>query len=257
MRGFKVVGEVYETDNYSVFKKLRGNRKMINSPKLKKDLLENGQQSPIIVNENMEVLDGQHRLKELEDLGLPVQFIIREDTSKISVISINNTQRNWKDEDYLNFYADNGNPNYIDLRTFYLRSNISLSLCITAGMGRREGSYSKDKVKFREGTFDFNNRNQLIRFNTFINRLELETRFKLNNSHKDMLWTLYTNRNFDEDRMIEKFLTKDLKSELFGVKDRPTALRILMTAYNDMLRVNSKHYIVHSYDSKGRLIIEK
>ena len=252
----KVVGQIYSTMDYSIFKKMKGNREIYNSPKLREDLLENGQQLPIVVNNKMEVMDGQHRLKELKSLNLPVVFIVKDDYKVTNVISINNTQRNWRDISYLNFYAEHGNENYIRLKEFYNKNTLPLTLCITAGSGLRQGTLNRAKKTFREGKFIFNNETQLAEYSLFLEKLELEAKYKLNNNEMDMLWTLYTSKNFNSERMINKFITKNLKSELFGIKDKPSTLRILLTAYIDRLQKGSEHYIGHSYNSKGDLLIE-
>lgn len=68
----KQTNEIKRTNNYDMFKRLEGNRfvdpKKVN--KLKKSINEVGYISnPIIVNEKMEVIDGQHRLEALKELG--------------------------------------------------------------------------------------------------------------------------------------------------------------------------------------------
>ena len=71
--------KIHVTSDYSKFSYLVGNRDIVN--KHVKDLSghidERDLSIPIIVNENMEVCDGQHRLEAYKVLGLPVHYIVK------------------------------------------------------------------------------------------------------------------------------------------------------------------------------------
>jgi len=74
------VGTVYETNDYSQFKKLKGNRDVTEEhvQMLMKSFKQGDVKKPIVVNEKMEIIDGQARLEVKKRLGLPVQFVIAE-----------------------------------------------------------------------------------------------------------------------------------------------------------------------------------
>lgn len=66
--------KVYVTDKYSIFRRLSGNRdvKEARVKKIMRSIEKVGYiPNPIIVNENMEVVDGQGRLEAVKRLGLP------------------------------------------------------------------------------------------------------------------------------------------------------------------------------------------
>lgn len=110
---------VFETTDYSEFKKLLGNRDVTPSrlAAIKESILRIGYQpSPIIVNENNEVIDGQGRLAACESLGLPVYFVIKEGLTIDDCISMNIKMKNWADNDYINCYAQRLNDNYVRLK---------------------------------------------------------------------------------------------------------------------------------------------
>lgn len=80
---------------------------------LKSKLIENGRQIvPIICNKEMEVIDGQHRLAALKELGWEVMYYVDEAVTVNDLISINNTQKNWGLMDFIHFYASTGNETY-------------------------------------------------------------------------------------------------------------------------------------------------
>ena len=73
-------GKVHETLDYSIFKKLPGNRKVSLShvkgliKSMKKVVLD----VPIIVNEQMQIVNGQHVFQARKELGLPILYIKRK-----------------------------------------------------------------------------------------------------------------------------------------------------------------------------------
>lgn len=110
--------EIKRTKLYDIFKFKKENRE-INYNKvasLKSKLIENGRQIvPIICNREMEVIDGQHRLEALKELGWEVMYYVDEAVTVKDLISINNTQKNWGLLDYMHYYASTGNDTYIKL----------------------------------------------------------------------------------------------------------------------------------------------
>lgn len=105
----------YVTTNYEQFKRLRGNRdvKAIQKNKLIKSISEIGfVTNPIIVNENMEVIDGQGRLSALEELKMPVPYIVVPGVGERECKRLNINQTNWKFLDYVKGYAETGDKSY-------------------------------------------------------------------------------------------------------------------------------------------------
>lgn len=104
----KIVDCIYETKNYDIFKKMPGNRDVTKINYLKKSMKENGfMNCPIIVNEDMEVSDGQHRLEAAKALGIPVKFVIQKYVELKETITLNTGQKNWTTKDFLSSIALN------------------------------------------------------------------------------------------------------------------------------------------------------
>lgn len=110
---------VYKTDNYRKFKKLLDNREV--SPQ-RVGLISRSIQnvgyipSPIIVNEKLEVIDGQGRLAACEKLKLPVYYVVVNGIGIKECRSMNLHQSNWTVKDFIHSYASGGDENYINLR---------------------------------------------------------------------------------------------------------------------------------------------
>src|SRR5215469_9874714 len=108
-----------KTTDYEIFKKHPANR-ALNEKNLveimeslkKKNLLKF---KPIIVDSNMYVLEGQHRLEAAKRLNLEVYYVQCNDTDPNDVVLFN-CMKKWETTDYLNYYASTGNENYIKLQ---------------------------------------------------------------------------------------------------------------------------------------------
>jgi hypothetical protein len=108
---------VASTEDYTVFKTLTSNRPIIQShvKKLAKSMKENPHlfaSRPILVNENMFVIDGQHRLRAAKEVGAPVYFMVSENITVDDTRLLNTTQTNWSMIDFARSYASTGNEYY-------------------------------------------------------------------------------------------------------------------------------------------------
>lgn len=128
--------EVYVTKNYDIFKRLVGNRDIPESriSKIVSSIQEIGWiRNPIVVNEKMEVIDGQGRLTALQRLGLPVEYIIANGAGSQECIYMNMNMVNWKQPDFIKSYAEQGNENYQRLLSLMERyANGNLHIIFTA-----------------------------------------------------------------------------------------------------------------------------
>ena len=119
----KEVNQVYETNDYSMFKTLDGNRNLnkLHVFRLKKSFSEQYLFSPILVNNKMEVIDGQHRIEAAKSLNLPIRYIKLNGYGLSEVQVFNTNMKNWKREDYLVGYCDLKYPEYLKFRNFMRR----------------------------------------------------------------------------------------------------------------------------------------
>lgn len=153
---------VRETTDYAQFSKLLGNREVTKArlSAIRESILRIGYQpSPILVNEKLEVIDGQGRLYACESLNLPVYYIIKEGLTIDDCISMNIKMKNWDEMDYINCYADRGFVQYVALKKMIAEfPTITWKhLCEIAGFP--SGSYTSEqlkvgKLRFQMFTFD-------------------------------------------------------------------------------------------------------
>lgn len=128
----------YKTQNYSMFKKIIGNREISESniKNIVRNIKQHGLKPTIvIVNEKMEVIDGQHRVEALKRLNLPVLYQIHEGLTLKDCVAMNTSGRLWSCKDYVDSYAEMGNQDFIDLKWYarmfpeFSYNNIAAILC--------------------------------------------------------------------------------------------------------------------------------
>jgi hypothetical protein len=110
----KVLQSIFQTKDYSAFKILKANRAInrIAVEQLKKSFQQAYLISPITVNEEYEIIDGQHRFTAAKELGLPINFIVAEGYSLDEIQKLNTNTRPWGKKEYLHSYSESGYPEY-------------------------------------------------------------------------------------------------------------------------------------------------
>lgn len=155
--------QIHKTTDYDQFTLLGANRDidMKHVKRLKHLMTENGNLTgdfPILVNAQMEVIDGQHRLTALKQLEWPVFYQIRENMNLEQVRAINLGHKNWSWLDFANSYAKLGNQNYE--RFLRLSTHFPMGYHVLtryAGLSQVDNSPGRGKqsVLFRQGELEF------------------------------------------------------------------------------------------------------
>ena len=101
----------------SVFNELKGNRAKNKShiKRLAEAIsldVEATAYHPLLVNEHMQIIDGQHRLKALEMLKLPAYYIQVKGLGLADAQALNQLSKQWAPIDYARSFSDLGNKNY-------------------------------------------------------------------------------------------------------------------------------------------------
>ena len=141
---------VKTTKDYSIFKKLEGNRPVANRRinKIIASIQNVGYiTSPLIVNEKMEVIDGQGRLEALKQLGLPVEYIVHPGIGINECIAMNINQGNWSLKDYIESYSVRGNKSYQRLEQLikgYPLANLDVIATAALRINKITGTMVKD-----------------------------------------------------------------------------------------------------------------
>ena len=155
----EVVTEIRKTNNYSMFKNMIGNRELKdkNYKKLMRSMSEKQLIIPILVNEKLEIIDGQHRFIACKNLQLPVYYYIIPGYEIDDVKRANLVSCNWNLDDYLNLHIQLAKGEYakfLDLKNKYNLKTSQLSEII-ATLEQKE--YGRVKLCFEDGSFEIDN----------------------------------------------------------------------------------------------------
>jgi len=147
---------VKKTSDYTMFKILGCNaeikpehvQRILDSIKIRNML----HARPILVNKDYEVIDGQHRLRAAELLGLEIYYEVDEQIRIEDMVLLNSNSRVWKPEDYIRHYAALGYVEYKKLENFLSDQKMNYNLFYRLRKGGKASGYHDG---FKKGTFKF------------------------------------------------------------------------------------------------------
>lgn len=106
--------------------------------------------NPIIVNEKMEIINGQHRTLAAKALGVDIYYNIEPGLNSKDMIGMNYSIP-WTLCDYLNYYVKNCYSDYIQLADFMKKYDLSLAIAFNMLHGSSHTGYKS----FKMGHFKF------------------------------------------------------------------------------------------------------
>lgn len=245
---FKVVGQVYETDNYSLFGYIKGNRE-ISSSNLKKvtESLKKRRikETSILVGyvpddkdgKIFHILDGQHRFESCKKLGLPISFVVYEDYNpsdmdkSLGVIELLNTaSKTWDVSNFMISKATIGNVNYQRYAELYNKYSIEHEVVfyIFAEITKKKTNFNE----FKEGKFELTEE-QAEKINEklkFLTNFSIKIGDKGKRYYYKALIDVSMLPNLCVERLIERF--NDKKFELPDVKKINDAIVVIRKRYN-------------------------
>lgn len=225
------VNKVYRTHDLTIFKSIDGNRvpNLQHIRRLSASVEENGMKcNPIIVNENYQVIDGQHRLEAARNVGTFVYYIMIIGYTLSEVHTLNLNQKNWTKKDFMDGYADMNIESYVKLRKFVEKNDdfsfeSCVNLCSQLGSAISNASIAQ---KFRKDSDSTMNIRQVFEEGTWIGKdfyLGQEWANKIR-----MIKPYYSgyNRSTFVGTMIGLFLNNsfDFNEFMHKVRIQPTAL---------------------------------
>jgi len=101
--------QLFETKEYDRFNWIEGNREINdrNVTNIEKSILEHGLQVPIVVNENYEIIDGQHRFVALRRNNMVVPYVVSSVATEDSIPKLQES-RKWTALDHCKSNAQKG-----------------------------------------------------------------------------------------------------------------------------------------------------
>lgn len=115
------VDVVWQTYDYNAFRIVPGlNRDVDHWKRIVASLAKADLMSPIIVNEAMEIIDGQNRFFARRYLGLPILYIEKQGYGPDEMRLYNNDSKNWTKADFIQSYSSEGREPYELLQQLYI-----------------------------------------------------------------------------------------------------------------------------------------
>lgn len=235
--------KIYYTSDYGRFKFLKGNRD-INETKVKKIKadIESGidflKYAPIVVNENMEIIDGQHRYAVSRELKTNVYYVINQTADLEVVPAINSKSSKWRVSDFLNSYVDLKRPVYCALKDFIDHfSGISIPTAAKmfhAGTTNEHGAMEA----FQDGTLKADFQEVAHDIATLLTDFKPYTNNPYSRRMFAVMLSLHDNGKYNHDFMLKKLEESGRK-----IENTDTAKTIIQEM-ESIVNHKSKHRII-------------
>lgn len=244
--------KVFYTDEYEKFKYADGNRS-VTIPHVKqicKSIEEIGLiPNPVIVNQKMEVIDGQHRLEACKETGNPVYYIVIPDIGMKEAVAMNAYNKKWTSADYLEYWASTGNPDYVFIKAVNATSPIPLSTIIQIFSDSNQKQECGHAIrKFQKGDFKVGDidmaKDTVDWLGQFAKPMSGIRGRKI--SVYLALKFIYQNMSVDTARMMS--VITSMANEHIGVADLDAALQYIEERYNNHLAKKNRQYFCHAYE---------
>lgn len=257
----KLIAGVYETEDYSIFKELENNRDVTVARvnKLVASFSQKEILNPIVVNEKMEIVDGQGRYEALKTLGRTIKFIVVQGADVDDCRRMNAYNSKWTSTDFITSYANAGNENYINLLECQKQCKFPigriLALC---GIKTKHihddytvNSWSTNSISLGELIFTESDKQKAIKLVAMTKEIyqALALTGKGGEKFYDALHKIFKTEGYDHKRMIEK--CKKCRSSFCVMANLPDMLKEFSRVYNWKIQPNNRIYFEDCLRNKG------
>ncbi len=215
-------GKIFKTTDYKMFKTIGSNRKInpVNYGKLLRSMKEEQLIIPICVNEKYEVIDGQHRLKVCEELGLPVYYYLLVGYSTAQMKRANLVSANWTKDDFLHAYVSDDIESYAVFNTLKEKYGLNTSDLIRIIAKIQGTSAAAIGLDFEEGRLNFSieDRAALKAFLVALDDFKFFKEYKKTKFVSAFL-ELYFFSGYSHSQMKTRLKTRDKALEIQLTKD--------------------------------------
>jgi|TARA_R100000008_G_C3535511_1_gene141754 hypothetical protein len=227
----------FGTKNYTMFNLVPGNRSISESHvEHLIEKIKGGENflvySPIMVDEKMRVLDGQHRLLAAKAAGVHIWYnIVKGKINLDTIARINENQRKWSPNNFVHMYASMGNAHYKAFEQFYRGYKLSVSTGLLL-FG------NQTMTSLRNGTLEVTD---ILRSEELADALidvQKFVPFAKYNRFANAFKRVFENQNYNHKRMLSKL--EQRKHTIKKLTTVPDYIRLLEGIYNDKLSDTKK-----------------
>lgn len=225
----KYTNQVHTTTDYFLFKSIDGNRNknLLHINRLKKSISENYLFTIIIVNEKYEIIDGQHRFEVIQELKLPLNYVICKGYGLEEVHILNQNSKTWNSDDYLDGYCRLGYEDYIKYAEFKNKYEFGHNECMIILNGWLR---NKNKNIFYTGNFKIANYENAC---LTAEKIKIIGKYYSGFKRRSFIYAmigLFKNKNFDFNEFIHKL--KAQPSAMVDCTDTQQYLSLIEEIYN-------------------------
>ena len=250
----KIKGYIFEEDDYSKFKKLEDNREVLQGrmDKLVASFSEGEILNPIVVNEKMQIIDGQGRYEAKKALGLPIYYVVSPGAKIEDCRRMNRYNIKWAPIDFIKSFSNSGNPNYMRLLNIINEFKCSVTR-ITNMLGGRSCEISK---KIESGNFKFDEKDDHYVRN--IIKMEKEVLYALqygrrpNEAFSTALRVIFNTNGYVHKRMLRNCELK--RSTFVNAASLEEQLKEFSRIYNYNATQSNKLYFEDYMRNRGHNI---
>jgi len=200
---------IYSTADFKRFKFIDGNRFVSqNKVKTLMKVIEEGldilKYAPIIVDNDYNIIDGQHRYHVCLKLRRSVYYIIAPSKKISDIAKINTATDKWKLTDYLDSYIATMNPDYMELEQFMEKYDLSLGVSMSL-LGRGKASDGGSMLsRFKNGYFKIKGKDEAHRIASLLMDYKKYTELFKQRPFVRAINNISLHENYDHNRMMEK-----------------------------------------------------
>ena len=158
--------EILRTTNYDQFKFLEENRKIVpnHQQNIQKSIVQEDllHINPILVDEDMNIIDGQHRLLSAKKLKRPIYYSVVSGIDVHKSLHLLQNSRKWELPDYINFYEktapEKGYRIFKEFSELYSISNACVAKLFALFNKNQDQNYSRVTVaRMKQGDLKMEN----------------------------------------------------------------------------------------------------
>lgn len=198
---------------------------------LKESIEKNGyiESLPIVVDTEGYILDGQHRYVACQELGITPPHLTMPMNNKKIIHLINSLQKSWNTLDYIHYYAQLGNPYFIEL--LRLSKKYNLSPVVTLLMFKSNGGHLLSDIRNENLTFDVSEKGLKRIEEKLQNILRIYECYGVkSNKLFKAICKVYSHKNFITDICINKINLQ--REKIYKCQTERGYLKVLENIYN-------------------------
>ena len=248
----RIVGFVYETDDYSFFEKMKGNREVKRINRIKTSMRKHGFLNiPISVNLLRQIGDGQHRERAAEDLNIPVKFVVEPNMTLEETIDVNVGQENWGTSDHIHSNATLNNVDYARFEQLANTFPFANPSVIYAAMGGNitgggiEAIIRDKRLKCSEEQYE--EATKMLAWLSTFNDLVKENKMRGAKANFYIALMFVRNSNLVNTQILSKRIRQNFFAFGTYFSSPEEVIRCVENAYNFKVSTDNKVYLVDAY----------